>query len=121
MRFCKSKATQCLTSRALTTGSSTTAPPSTTPRGRLNLLEWSVLSQRDELLRAKRCFTRDLSQLQAALLDRSAELEEAERRLVHQHGTSDAANNSGRSATAAATGTAAAPGDDVGASSDEGA
>ena len=39
-------------------------PSSTSLRGRLHLLEWSVLMQRDELARSKRLFVRDITDLQ---------------------------------------------------------
>ena len=45
-------------------GTEESSPTSSTVRGRLHLLEWSVLMQRDELARSKRLFVRDITDLQ---------------------------------------------------------
>ena len=49
-------------------------------KGRLNLLEWSVLMQSEELQRTKRAFLQELHPLQEELQHKSAMLEEAEAR-----------------------------------------
>jgi hypothetical protein len=45
---------------------------------RLRLAEWSVLAQREELDRTKALFLREITDLQAALLAKTAELDDAE-------------------------------------------
>ena len=56
---------RCLVAGVLVSAPSTNdTPTSATPQGRLHLLEWSVLMQREELARAKRLFLRDLTDLQ---------------------------------------------------------
>lgn len=69
-------------------------PQRLTIRGRLALMEWSVAMQADELLRTRRLFARETSEMQEMIDERALELEEMAREAVQLRVAANSAERS---------------------------